>query len=210
MGRMAHLCNAEESGPAAGKRGTRASRECRPLRIIVSPSMTTPIASTVLGLIGLALAWESVAALLVALAIGLAVAAVAVARTGRDGASPERPLAERSARARAFAGHQSALLRAAQVLSGELELETVLQRLADELAALLQADAADCYLYDESATCCAAQRCTASTTRSSASSSRPTSASPARRSARAVRSPRPTTRSSRRRFRIGRTTASRT
>jgi PAS domain S-box-containing protein len=45
-------------------------------------------------------------------------------------------------------GEQSALLRAAQVLSGELELETVLQRLADELAALLQADAADCYLYD--------------------------------------------------------------
>ncbi|MCW2976578.1 MAG: sensor signal transduction histidine kinase, partial [Actinomycetia bacterium] len=45
-------------------------------------------------------------------------------------------------------GQQSALLRAAQVLSGELELETVLQRLADELASLLQADAADCYLYD--------------------------------------------------------------
>jgi len=45
-------------------------------------------------------------------------------------------------------GQQTALLRAAQVLSGELELETVLQRLADELAALLQADASDCYLYD--------------------------------------------------------------
>jgi PAS domain S-box-containing protein len=45
-------------------------------------------------------------------------------------------------------GQQSALLRAAQVLSGELELETVLQRLADELATLLQADASDCYLYD--------------------------------------------------------------
>jgi PAS domain S-box-containing protein len=43
---------------------------------------------------------------------------------------------------------QSALLRAAQVLSGELELETVLQRLADELATLLQADASDCYLCD--------------------------------------------------------------
>ncbi|HEX7526665.1 MAG TPA: GAF domain-containing protein, partial [Gaiellaceae bacterium] len=43
---------------------------------------------------------------------------------------------------------QSALLRAAQALSEELELETVLQRLADELAALLQADASDCYLYD--------------------------------------------------------------
>ena len=45
-------------------------------------------------------------------------------------------------------GQQSALLRAAQVLSGELELAVVLQRLADELANLLQADAADCYLYD--------------------------------------------------------------
>jgi len=46
-------------------------------------------------------------------------------------------------------GQQGALLRAAQVLSGELELETVLQRLVDELAALLQADASDCYLYDQ-------------------------------------------------------------
>ncbi|MGZ8715652.1 MAG: GAF domain-containing protein [Gaiellaceae bacterium] len=45
-------------------------------------------------------------------------------------------------------GQQSALLRAAQALSEELELETVLQRLADELAAVLQADASDCYLYD--------------------------------------------------------------
>ncbi len=45
-------------------------------------------------------------------------------------------------------GQQTALLRAAQVLSGELDLETVLERLVDELAGLLQADAADCYLYD--------------------------------------------------------------
>jgi PAS domain S-box-containing protein len=44
--------------------------------------------------------------------------------------------------------HQVALLRAAQVLSGALELDTVLQRLADEVARLLQADASDCYLYD--------------------------------------------------------------
>jgi GAF domain-containing protein len=43
---------------------------------------------------------------------------------------------------------QTALLRAAQVLSGELELGTVLQRLVDELAALFDADASDCYLYD--------------------------------------------------------------
>jgi len=43
---------------------------------------------------------------------------------------------------------QTALLRAAQVLSGELDLDTVLERLVGELAELLGADAADCYLYD--------------------------------------------------------------
>jgi PAS domain S-box-containing protein len=43
---------------------------------------------------------------------------------------------------------QSALLRAAHVLSSELDLPVVLQRLADQLAQLLDADAADCYLYD--------------------------------------------------------------
>jgi PAS domain S-box-containing protein len=45
-------------------------------------------------------------------------------------------------------GERSALLRAAEVVSGELELTAVLQRLADEVAPLLQADASDCYLYD--------------------------------------------------------------
>ena len=43
---------------------------------------------------------------------------------------------------------QSALLRAAHVLSSELDLTVVLQRLADQLAQLLDADAADCYLLD--------------------------------------------------------------
>ena len=43
---------------------------------------------------------------------------------------------------------QSALLRAAHVLSSELDLPVVLQRLADQLAQLLDADAADCYLLD--------------------------------------------------------------
>ena len=43
---------------------------------------------------------------------------------------------------------QTALLRAAQVLSGELDLDAVLQRLVDELADLLQADASDCFLFD--------------------------------------------------------------
>jgi two-component system, OmpR family, phosphate regulon sensor histidine kinase PhoR len=42
--------------------------------------------------------------------------------------------------------HLSALIKAAQVVSAELRLETVLQRLVAELANLLQADAADCYL----------------------------------------------------------------
>jgi PAS domain S-box-containing protein len=45
-------------------------------------------------------------------------------------------------------GQQSALLRAAHVLSSELDLPVVLQRLADQLARLLDADAADCYLFD--------------------------------------------------------------
>jgi two-component system, NtrC family, sensor histidine kinase KinB len=45
-------------------------------------------------------------------------------------------------------GQQAALLRAAQVLSGELDLDVVLQRLVDELSELIQADASDCYLYD--------------------------------------------------------------
>jgi PAS domain S-box-containing protein len=43
---------------------------------------------------------------------------------------------------------QSALLRAAHALSSELDLPVVLQRLADQLAQLLDADAADCYLLD--------------------------------------------------------------
>ncbi len=43
---------------------------------------------------------------------------------------------------------QAALLRAAHVLSSELDLPVVLQRLADQLAQLFDADAADCYLLD--------------------------------------------------------------
>ncbi|HUI37300.1 MAG TPA: GAF domain-containing protein, partial [Gaiellaceae bacterium] len=45
-------------------------------------------------------------------------------------------------------GEQTALLKAAQTVTSELELETVLQRLVDEVAALLDADTVDCYLYD--------------------------------------------------------------
>jgi PAS domain S-box-containing protein len=43
---------------------------------------------------------------------------------------------------------QSALLHAAHVLTSDLRLETVLQRLVEEVAILLGADAADCYLLD--------------------------------------------------------------
>jgi PAS domain S-box-containing protein len=43
---------------------------------------------------------------------------------------------------------QAALLDAAQVVTSELRLEAVLQRLVDQVALLLEADAADCYLYE--------------------------------------------------------------
>jgi PAS domain S-box-containing protein len=43
---------------------------------------------------------------------------------------------------------QVALLQAARVVTAELRLEAVLQRLVDEVAPLLNADAADCYLID--------------------------------------------------------------
>jgi PAS domain S-box-containing protein len=43
---------------------------------------------------------------------------------------------------------QDALLHAARVVTGELELEPVLDRLVEEVTKLLDADAADCYLLD--------------------------------------------------------------
>jgi PAS domain S-box-containing protein len=43
---------------------------------------------------------------------------------------------------------QAALLHAAQVVTSELELDAVLQRLVEEVTKLLGADAADCYLLD--------------------------------------------------------------
>jgi PAS domain S-box-containing protein len=57
-------------------------------------------------------------------------------------------LARALERSRERLGQQSALLRAAQVLTGELELTGVLERLADQVAELLDAEAADCYLLD--------------------------------------------------------------
>ena len=46
-------------------------------------------------------------------------------------------------------GEQSALLKAAQTVTSELELDAVLQRLVDEVAGLLGAEAVDCFLLDE-------------------------------------------------------------
>ena len=43
---------------------------------------------------------------------------------------------------------QGALLHAAQVVTSELEIDVVLQRLVEEVTKLLRADAADCYLLD--------------------------------------------------------------
>jgi PAS domain S-box-containing protein len=79
-----------------------------------------------------------------------------------DWSDPEVALAEAVARELGIAIHaaqllqenaqrleqQTALLKAAQVVTSELRLETVLQRLVVEVTMLLDADAADCYLYD--------------------------------------------------------------
>ncbi len=70
-------------------------------------------------------------------------AAVALERL-RAGVALEEALAENEERL----SQQAALLRAAHALSSELDLPVVLQRLADQLADLLDADAADCYLLD--------------------------------------------------------------
>jgi two-component system, OmpR family, phosphate regulon sensor histidine kinase PhoR len=43
---------------------------------------------------------------------------------------------------------QAALLKAAQVVTSDLRLESVLRRLVDEVATLFGADAADCWMYD--------------------------------------------------------------
>jgi PAS domain S-box-containing protein len=70
--------------------------------------------------------------------------AEAVAREAGLAIHTARLLRERERRIE----QQSALLSAAQVLTGELDLEGVLQGLVDRLAELLRAEAADCYLLD--------------------------------------------------------------
>ncbi|HET8529246.1 MAG TPA: GAF domain-containing protein [Gaiellaceae bacterium] len=102
--------------------------------------------------------------------IGDGIGTVAATRAGRpwslddvallEGVAAEASLAVRVGRLldenRARLEQQTALLRAAQVLSGALELEEVLQRLADEVARLLHAQAADCFLLDGGRLRCAA------------------------------------------------------
>jgi len=70
-------------------------------------------------------------------------AAVALERL-RAGVALEEALSENEQRL----AQQAALLRAAHALSSELDLGVVLQRLADQLASLLDAEAADCYLLE--------------------------------------------------------------
>ena len=46
---------------------------------------------------------------------------------------------------------QAALLKSAQTLASDLDLAAVLERLVEQVAELLPADAADCYVYDDRA-----------------------------------------------------------
>ncbi len=69
--------------------------------------------------------------------------AEAVARELGLGIHTARLLRENAARLR----QQHALLRASQVVTNELRPETVLQLLVDEVSALFDIEAADCYLY---------------------------------------------------------------
>ena len=72
------------------------------------------------------------------------VVAEAVAREAGIALHIARLLAENAERLR----QQDALLGAAQAVTAELELDRVLQRLVDEVAALLNAEAADLFLFD--------------------------------------------------------------
>jgi PAS domain S-box-containing protein len=70
-------------------------------------------------------------------------AALALARAGATS-----QLADALARERRRIEQQNALLRAAQTLTSDLQLEPLLGRLVEQLAELLAVDAADCYLLD--------------------------------------------------------------
>jgi PAS domain S-box-containing protein len=101
--------------------------------------------------------------LVVGFAVGVAVAAAPLAvvvprlRARTDARRDERlesaaaktsELAAALDRERRRIAHQSGLVRAAQALTSDLQLETLLQRLVGQVAELLEVDAADCYLLD--------------------------------------------------------------
>jgi two-component system phosphate regulon sensor histidine kinase PhoR len=75
-----------------------------------------------------------------------ALAGEAALALDREGSTAEVAAALERERQRLV--HQNGLVRAAQALAGDLQLETVLQRLVDHVAELLEVDAADCYLLD--------------------------------------------------------------
>ena len=84
--------------------------------------------------------------LAVGFAAGLGVAAVALLLLRRR--APTAELAAALERERRRRDQQSALFQAAQALASDLQLGSVLQRLVAQVAELLEADAADCYLLD--------------------------------------------------------------
>ena len=126
-----------------------------------------------------------------------------VAARGRFGAAARRgSLAENERRLE----QQAALLHAAQVVTSELEIETVLERLVEEVTKLLGGRRGRLLPARSRARRAALRRgARVRPGRSSASSSRPSRASPARRSQRRGRSRPRTTSRSRRRSRIRRT-----
>jgi PAS domain S-box-containing protein len=66
---------------------------------------------------------------------------------GSDGA-PENASVARPGRDDHRLDRQAALLKAAHVVTSDLRFQSVLQRLVDEVAALLEADAADCWILE--------------------------------------------------------------
>src|SRR5438105_4401466 len=129
MGRTAHLCNVQEEGSTDRKpRKSRSPRAFR-LRIIFTPSMTA-IESSFVGLNGLQLVWESVAALLGALAIGL----LAGSRLRGRGRRARAVSPEDASRAREL----DSLRRIAGELARTPDVEGVARALLDEIGSLFR------------------------------------------------------------------------
>ncbi len=128
MGRSAHLFNAEETGSVPGKEPESVRTATPPLRIIVSPGMT--IESSVIGVNGLALAWESAAVVLGALALGLLAGALARHRPGRD--------AKAAAEKHEWERQVESLRRIAGELTRTPDVEGVVRALLDEIGALFR------------------------------------------------------------------------